>query len=147
MSFNYISAVTVLQFLLLIIAIFEKLIHKNCCQIKDAIDKYFIEDWWNYILKSILFSFDSELEFERHLMLVAVFVVSKLCPTLHNPMDCSMPGLPVSHYILGKFMSIESVMLSNYLILCQPLFLLPSVFPSTRVFSNESTHTWLISKC
>ena len=35
-------------------------------------------------------------------------------------------------------MSIESVMLSNYLILCCPLLLLPSVFPSIRIFSNES---------
>ena len=35
-------------------------------------------------------------------------------------------------------MSIESVMLSNHLILCHPLLLLPSVFPSIRVFSNES---------
>ena len=35
-------------------------------------------------------------------------------------------------------MSIESVMPSNHLILCRPLFLLPSIFPSTRVFSNES---------
>ena len=37
-----------------------------------------------------------------------------------------------------KLMSIESVMPSNYLILCRPLLLLPSVFPSIRVFSNES---------
>ena len=35
-------------------------------------------------------------------------------------------------------MSIESVMPSNHLILCHPLLLLPSIFPSTRVFSNES---------
>ena len=35
-------------------------------------------------------------------------------------------------------MSIESVMLFNYLILCRPLLLLPSIFPSIRVFSNES---------
>ena len=35
-------------------------------------------------------------------------------------------------------MSIESVMPSNYLVLCRPLFLLPSIFPSIRVFSNES---------
>ena len=35
-------------------------------------------------------------------------------------------------------MSIESVMPSNYLILCRPLLILPSVFPSMRVFSNES---------
>ena len=39
---------------------------------------------------------------------------------------------------LLKLMSIESVMPSNHLILCRPLFLLPSIFPSIRVFSNES---------
>ena len=39
---------------------------------------------------------------------------------------------------LLKLMSIESVMPSNHLILCRPLLLLPSIFPSTRVFSNES---------
>ena len=37
-----------------------------------------------------------------------------------------------------RLMSIESVMPSNYLILCRPLLLLPSIFPSIRVFSNES---------
>ena len=39
---------------------------------------------------------------------------------------------------LRKLMSIESVMPSNHLILCRPLLLLPSIFPSIRVFSNES---------
>ena len=39
---------------------------------------------------------------------------------------------------LLKFMSIESVMPSNHLILCRPLLLLPPIFPSIRVFSNES---------
>ena len=39
---------------------------------------------------------------------------------------------------LLKFMSIESVMLSNHLILCCPLLLLPSIFPSIMVFSNDS---------
>ena len=39
---------------------------------------------------------------------------------------------------LRKLMSIESVMPSNYLILCHPLLLLPSIFPNLRVFSNES---------
>ena len=38
---------------------------------------------------------------------------------------------------LHKLMSIESVMPSNHLILCHPLLLLPSVFPSIRIFSNE----------
>ena len=39
---------------------------------------------------------------------------------------------------LLKLMSVESVMPSNHLILCHPLLLLPSIFPSIRVFSNES---------
>ena len=54
-------------------------------------------------------------------------------------MDCSMPGYTVLHCLpeLLKPMSIESVMPSNHLILCHPL-LLPSIFPSIRVFSNES---------
>ena len=41
---------------------------------------------------------------------------------------------------LLKLMSIESVMPSNHLILCYPLLILPSIFPSIRVFSNESVH-------
>ena len=51
-----------------------------------------------------------------------------------------MPGLPVHHKLQGllKLMYIESVMSSNHLILCCPLLLLPSIFPSIRIFSNES---------
>ena len=41
---------------------------------------------------------------------------------------------------LLKLMSIESVMPSNHLIICRPLLLLPSIFPSIRVFSNQSVH-------
>ena len=61
-------------------------------------------------------------------------------PNLYDPMDCSMPGLPVHHWLrsLLKLMSIESVMPSNHLILCCPLLLVPSIMPSIRVFSNES---------
>ena len=53
---------------------------------------------------------------------------------------CS-PGLPDHHQLLEilKLMSIVSVIPSNHLMLCRPLLLLPSVFPSIRVFSNEST--------
>ena len=47
------------------------------------------------------------------------------------PCSSPTPSLP-------KLMSIESVMPSNHLILCRPLLLLPSIFPSIRVFSNES---------
>ena len=53
-----------------------------------------------------------------------------------NPMDCGMPGFPV--FSLLKLMSLESVMSYNHLILCHPLLLLSSIFPSIRVFSNES---------
>ena len=65
--------------------------------------------------------------------------VALLCPTLCNPMDFSTPGLPVHHQLLEftQTMCIESVMPSNHLILCHPI-LLPSIFPSIRVFSNES---------
>ena len=55
-------------------------------------------------------------------------------------MDSSMPDFPVLHYhpgVCSEFKSTESVMPSNHLFLCHPL-LLPSVFPSIRVFSNES---------
>ena len=55
-------------------------------------------------------------------------------------MDYSMPtSLSLtSSWSLLKLMSIESVMPSNHLILCRPLLLLPSIFPSIRVFSKES---------
>ena len=55
-------------------------------------------------------------------------------------MKCRKPGLPVHHPLPESTqpMSIELVIPSNYLILCHPLLLLPSIFPSIRVFSNES---------
>ena len=65
--------------------------------------------------------------------------VSQSCLTLWDPMDCSTSGFPVTNSCsLLKVMSIESVMPSNHLILCHPLLLLPSIFPSIRVFSSES---------
>ena len=65
--------------------------------------------------------------------------VTESCLTLSNPMNCSMPVFLILYYFLKllKLMSIESVMPSNHLILCRLLLLLPSVFPSIRVFSNE----------
>ena len=65
-------------------------------------------------------------------------------------MDCNTPGFTVLHHLpeliqsftisrsLFKLMSIESVMLSNHLILCHPLLFLPSILTSIRAFSNES---------
>ena len=64
---------------------------------------------------------------------------TQLCPTLCDPMDCSTPGFSVFtiSWSLLKLMSIEPVMPSNHLTLCWPLFLLPLIFPSIRVFSND----------
>ena len=66
--------------------------------------------------------------------------VTQSCPTLCDPMNCSTPGLPVHHHLLEftQTESIESVMPSSHLILCRSLLLLPSIFASLRVFSNES---------
>ena len=83
------------------------------------------------------------------------------CVWLCDPMDCRMPGLPVYHQLpkctqthvhwVGdaiqsshplsswhRLMSIELQMPSSHLILHRPLLLLPSIFPSIRIFSNES---------
>ena len=72
-------------------------------------------------------------------VVVVVQSIAQSRPTLWNPMDCSTPGFPVLYYLLGllKLISIESVMPINHLILCCPLLLLPSVFPSISGFLNE----------
>ena len=62
--------------------------------------------------------------------------VAKSCPNLYDSIDYSTPGLPVLYLL--KLMSLESVMPSDHLILCHLLLILPSVFTSIRVFSNES---------
>ena len=65
---------------------------------------------------------------------------AKLCPTLCDPITAARQAstsFTFSQSLL-KLMFIELVMQSNHLILCCPLHLLPSVFPSIRVFSSES---------
>ena len=66
--------------------------------------------------------------------------VTQPCPSLCDPMDCSTPGLPVHHQLpeLAQTQSITSVMPSSYLILCRPLLLPHSIFPTIRVLPNES---------
>ena len=66
--------------------------------------------------------------------------VAKSCLTLCDPMGWSMHQPSLTFAIsqsLFKLISIESVMPPNHLILCCPLLLLPSIFPSIRVFSNQ----------
>ena len=72
--------------------------------------------------------------------LSAVGSVAQSCLTLCDPMDSSTPGLPV-HHQLPEFTQTHAcwvVMPPNHLILCHPLLLLLSIFPSIKVFSNES---------
>ena len=73
-------------------------------------------------------------------MLVQFSSVAQSCPTPCDPMDGSTPGLPV-HHQLPEFTQTHAHWVgdaSNHLILCHPLLLSPSIFPSTRVLSNES---------
>ena len=67
-------------------------------------------------------------------------LVTQSCPTLCDPMGCSTPGFPVHHQLpeLTQTHVHWVGMPSNHLILCCPLLLLPSIFPSIRVFSIES---------
>ena len=66
--------------------------------------------------------------------------VAQKCPTICDPKTgARQASLSITNsWSLPKLMSIESVMASNILILCCPLLLLPSIFPSIRVFSEES---------
>ena len=64
--------------------------------------------------------------------------LSRLVVSLCDPMDCSTQSLSITNsQSLLRLMSIEWVMPSNHLIFFHPLLLLPSIFPSIRVFSNE----------
>ena len=75
-----------------------------------------------------------------HLLLYQFSSVTQSCLTLWDPMDCTrQASLSVTNsQSLLKLMSIESVMPSKHLILYCPLLFLTSIFPSIRVFSNES---------
>ena len=68
------------------------------------------------------------------------FSCSVVCSSLrpHGPQHARLPCSSPTPRVLPKLLSIESVMPSNHLLLCHPLLLLPSIFPSIRVFSNES---------
>ena len=89
--------------------------------------------------------FQTHLVFDDSFEKYCCCSVAKSCLTLCNPMNRSTPSLPALHCLLSllKFISTESVKTSNHLILCHSLLLLPSIFPSIRVFSSESAlHRW-----
>ena len=74
--------------------------------------------------------------------------VTQSCPTRWDSMDCRMPGFPVHHQLpelaqthvhqVSDIIPPSHPLSSHHLILCHPLLLLPSIFPSIKVPSNES---------
>ena len=87
--------------------------------------------------KNIYYCF---IDYAKALDCVQFSSVTQSCPTLCNPMNHSTPGLPVHHQLPESTQTHVHCVSdgSNNLILCHPLLLLPSMFPSIRVFSNES---------
>ena len=70
------------------------------------------------------------------------YSVAQSCPTLCDPMDCQASLSFTISWSLPRFMTTESMMPSNHLIICCPLLLLTSVFPRIMVFSSK----WALSK-
>ena len=85
--------------------------------------------WQAWLTKNMKLSFFHKVQFSS---------VTWSCPTLWDSADRQASLSITNSWSLLKLMSIDSVMPSNHLILCCPLFLPPSIFPSIRVFSNKS---------
>ena len=112
--------------------------HWTCTQNQDACDGLFpcYEDRLEKCLLGImesLFSFCHTLQFSSVQSLSHVWLFS-----IPWTAACQASLSITNSWSLPKLMSNESVMPSNHLILCHPLLLLPSIFPSIRVFSYES---------
>ena len=73
-------------------------------------------------------------------MFIQFSSVAQMCQTLCDPMHCSTPGFPVHHQLLEPAQTqvhqVDDAIQPSFL--CHPLILLPSIFPSIRVFSSES---------
>ena len=92
-----------------------------------------LQNWWKTSVYRFKKACESQGESVTSVQLLSrVRVFATLWTAAHQ---ASLP-ITISRSLL-KLMSIESVMLSNHLILCHPLLLLPSIFPSIRVFSTE----------
>ena len=96
----------------------------------------------NALQKLRQWSFSSSVQFSHSVSSFLRFSsVVQSCPTLCDPMNRSTPGLPVHHQLPESTQThVHRVGdASSHLILCRPLLLLPSIFPSIRIFSNKST--------
>ena len=109
------------------------------CKCKKANKQYF----WEMNLFSVFFSINWFYCIHWRSLIIYLYQfssVAQLCPTLCDPMHCSMPGLPVHHQLPELAQTHVSWVgdASNHLVLRCSLLLLLSIFPSIRVFSNDS---------
>ena len=84
---------------------------------------------------SLLCSYVTCWLFCSHYNKICCCLVTKSCPTLWDPMNCSRPGFPVLHYLLEFAQTHVYCVRGCHLILCHSLLLLPSIFPSIRVLA------------
>ena len=103
----------------------------------------------SFLYLTFLIVTNSKFKGEGATLTVQFSSVTQSCLTLRDPIDySSQASLPITNCLsLLKLMSIESIMLCNPLILCHLLLLLPSIFPSIRIFSNESVLRIRWPKC
>ena len=105
-----------------------------CCSLSSS-QRYCLSSCNFYFLIFISFIFAEIIE-KVPIWLDQFSSVIQSCSNLCDPMDCSIPAsLSITNsWSLLKLISIESVMPSNHLILCRPLLILPSIFPSIGSF-------------
>ena len=85
--------------------------------------------------RNLLCSYVTCWSFCSHYNKICCCSVTKSCPTLWDPMNCSRPGFPVLHYLLEFAQTHVYCVRGCHLILSHPLLLLPSIFPSIRVLA------------
>ena len=104
--------------------------------------QHYMLDWHSgldhfVLLLNTLFNF-TDYNLKQDCSQTTVISIAQSCLNLCYPMDCSTPGFQVHHQLPEFTHVIESVMPSKHLIFYSPLLLLPSIFTSIRVSSNES---------
>ena len=110
------------------------------CILKVLFSFFFVPSYWNSLNQEVLHFVIFKVVFKCLSKVIQFSSVAQSCLTLCDPWTAAcQDSLSITNCrSLLKLMSIMSVMPSNHLILCCPLLLLPSAFPSIRVFSNES---------
>ena len=96
-----------------------------------------ISSLFSFVIMLLIHNYSNSIQrYSVFSSVTQLYLTLSLC----DPMNCSTPAslFITNSQSLLKLMSVESVMTSNHLIPCRPLLILPSIFPSIRVFSNES---------